>query len=245
VALSLLTTLGFSPRDHNYRSAGRADAASREDFHRELREMVDHLHNFACIGMWVPFNEAWGQFDAKAMAKWLHEYDPSRPVDHASGWFDQGGGDCKSLHIYFRKLKPVIQKGKDRLNTKDSKEHEGKQKDKESFFSLVKLRGLCVKNQRATVLSEFGGYSLKVDGHLWNASAEFGYKKFTTLEALTEAYVALIVDELKPWVDAGLSAAIYTQTTDVEIEVNGYVTYDRAVEKMDFGKVREAHKKLT
>jgi beta-galactosidase/beta-glucuronidase len=163
VALSLLTTLGFSLRDHNYRRVGRADAASREDFHRELREMVDHLHNFACIGMWVPFNEAWGQFDAKAVAKWLHEYDPSRPVDHASGWFDQGGGDCKSLHIYFRKLKPR----KNRFNTKGTtpKErgqtgHEGNQSAGGRFSSLVKLRDLRVKNQRATVLSEFGGYSL-------------------------------------------------------------------------------------
>lgn len=223
--LFILTSLGFTPRDHNYRRAGRADAASREDFRRELRELVDHLHNFACIGMWVPFNESWGQFDANAVSEWLGEADPSRPVDHASGWFDQGGGDCRSLHIYFKKLKPVVEKR--RLATKGTKAYKGK-----------------AKAQRATVLSEFGGYSLKVDGYLWNASAEFGYKKFTTREALTEAYVALIEDELKPWIDAGLSAAIYTQTTDVEIEVNGYVTYDRAVEKMDFARVHEAHKML-
>jgi hypothetical protein len=223
----LLTTLGYSPRDHNYRRVGRTDPASRDDFRRELRELVDHLHNFACIGMWVPFNEAWGQFDAKATAKWLHEYDPSRPVDHASGWFDQGGGDCKSLHIYFRKLKRVIEKGKKRFTTKGTKEHKGK-----------------IKTPRATVLSEFGAYSLKVDGHLWDPDAGFGVKKFSTPEALTDAYIALIEDELKPWADAGLSAAVYTQTTDVEVEVNGYVTYDRAVEKMDFEKVCEAHKRL-
>jgi beta-galactosidase/beta-glucuronidase len=223
VRMFLVNLLGLPHRDRNYRRAGRTEAASRDDFRRELREMVDHLHNFACIGMWVPFNEAWGQFDATAVAKWLHEYDPSRPVDHASGWFDQGGGDCESPHIYFRKLKPK----KNLFNTKGTKDHKGK-----------------IKEQRATVLSEFGGYSLKVDGHLWNSSAEFGYKKFTTPEALTEAYVALIEDELKPWADAGLSAAVYTQTTDVEVEVNGYVTYDRAVEKMDFEKVRLAHKRL-
>jgi hypothetical protein len=157
----------------------------------------------------VPFNEAWGQFDAKAVADWLKEYDPTRPVDHASGWFDQGGGDCKSLHIYFRKLK--MKKAEKR---------------------------------RATVLSEFGGYSLKVDGHLWDPEAKFGYVNFPTPEVLTDAYVALIKEELKLWVDVGLSAAVYTQTTDVEIEVNGFVTYDRAIEKMDFEKVRAAHKKM-
>jgi len=73
---------------------------------------------------------------------------------------------------------------------------------------------------------------------------EFGYKKFTSVAALTDAYLELLENELKPCIEAGLSAAIYTQTTDVEIEVNGYVTYDREVEKMDFVRVREAHQKL-
>jgi len=157
----------------------------------------------------VPFNESWGQFDAKAIAKWLHAYDPTRPVDHASGWFDQGGGDCRSLHVYFKKLP----------------------RDKP-------------KKRRALVLSEFGGYSLKLDGHLWNPSAEFGYRKFHSREELTAAYLELLERELKPWIARGLSAAVYTQTTDVEIEINGYLTYDREVEKMDFRQLQEAHESL-
>jgi hypothetical protein len=209
IRLFILNQTGIPVRDRNYRRAGRGDTVSRDDFRRELREMVDHLYNFTCIGMWIPFNEAWGQFDAKAVADWLQSYDPTRPVDHASGWFDQGGGDCKSLHVYFQKLK--MKKAEKR---------------------------------RATVLSEFGAYSLKVDGHLWDPDADFGYKKFANPESLTETYINLLEKELQPWADAGLSAAVYTQTTDVEIEVNGYVTYDRAVEKMDFKKVREVHKRL-
>jgi beta-galactosidase/beta-glucuronidase len=209
VNLFLANLAGLPRSDRNYPRAGREEAASRQDFRRELGEMVDHLQNFTCIGMWVPFNEAWGQFDAKIIAEWLKEYDPTRPVEHASGWFDQGGGDCKSWHIYFRKLKPRK-----------------------------------AEKKRATVLSEFGAYSLKVDGHLWNPSAEFGYKKYATPAALTEAYLNVLENELQPWVDGGLSAAVYTQTTDVEIEVNGYVSYDREVEKMDFVKLREAHRKL-
>jgi hypothetical protein len=106
------------------------------------------------------------------------------------------------------------------------------------------LKPIPPEKDRALALTEYGGYSLKVQGHLWNPDAEYGYKKFTTSEALTDAYLNLLNTELKPWIDAGLSAAIYTQTTDVEVEVNGYVTYDRAVEKMDFEKVREVHKKL-
>jgi beta-galactosidase/beta-glucuronidase len=207
---SFLTILfGSHKRDRNYRYAGREGEDSRWEYHRELQEMVDHLGNFACIGMWVLFNEGWGQFDAKATAEWLKEYDPTRLVDHASGWFDQNAGDCKSLHVYFKEL-PIIRPEK----------------------------------RRATVLSEFGGYSLKMDGHLWNPDAEFGYKKFGKPEALTDAYINLLENELQSWVDAGLSAAVYTQTADVEIEVNGYVTYDREVEKMDFNKLRTAHRRL-
>jgi hypothetical protein len=97
------------------------------------------------------------------------------------------------------------------------------------------------EEKRAAVLSEFGGYSLKVDGHLWNPGAEFGYKKFTSEEALTEAYLLLLEKELRPCIQSGLSAAIYTQTTDVEIEVNGYITYDREIEKMDFRRVQKVH----
>ena len=84
--------------------AGRGMAAAREDYERELREMVDHLHSFPCIGAWVPFNEGWGQFDSVQVARWLRSYDPTRPVDHASGWFDQGGGQMRSLHVYFKAL---------------------------------------------------------------------------------------------------------------------------------------------
>lgn len=209
-ASSLLTILfGSHRRDRNYRYAGREDIESRRDYQRELAEMVDHLYNFACIGMWVPFNEGWGQFDAHATAHWLKNYDPSRLVDHASGWYDQGGGDCKSLHVYFKKLP---------LNKPEK--------------------------QRSIVLSEFGGYALNIDGHVWNPGVEFGYSKYPTIAALTQAYLNLLKDQLQPWIARGLSAAIYTQTSDVEIEVNGYITYDREVEKMDFARLRLAHRDL-
>jgi hypothetical protein len=52
--------------------------------------------------MWVPFNEGWGQFDATAVCARVRELDPSRTVDHASGWHDQGAGDLTSLHVYLR-----------------------------------------------------------------------------------------------------------------------------------------------
>ena len=62
--------------------------------------MIDHLYNCTSICCWVPFNEGWGQFDAKEIGQSVKQADPSRFVDHASGWYDQGGGDFKSMHKY-------------------------------------------------------------------------------------------------------------------------------------------------
>jgi hypothetical protein len=86
---------------------------------------------------------------------------------------------------------------------------------------------------RAAVLGEFGGLGLPLPGHTWQAEKNWGYRSFQTSEELTDAYVNLLT-ALRPLIaDPGLSAAIYTQTTDVEIEVNGLMTYDRAVIKMN------------
>jgi hypothetical protein len=87
-------------RDHRYGLFGRSDAAGRAEFRDELRRTVEHLRNVTSLAVWVPFNEAWGQFDALAIAAELRGLDPTRVVDHASGWHDQGGGDLRSLHVY-------------------------------------------------------------------------------------------------------------------------------------------------
>ena len=96
---------------------------------------------------------------------------------------------------------------------------------------------------RAAVLGEFGGLGLPVRGHTWQEEKNWGYRSFTTPEELTDAYLALI-DKLKPLVAGGVSAAVYTQTTDVEVEVNGLMTYDRGVVKMDKERVSRANKGL-
>ncbi len=93
---------------------------------------------------------------------------------------------------------------------------------------------------RAAVLGEFGGLGLPVRGHTWQDEANWGYRSFSTAEELTDAYVGLI-DRLLPMIENGLSAAVYTQTTDVEIEVNGLMTYDRAVVKMERDRIRTAN----
>jgi hypothetical protein len=100
------------------------------------------------------------------------------------------------------------------------------------------------EEKRAAVLGEFGGLGLPLEAHTWQAKGNWGYRSFTTKEALTEAYLNLI-QRLRPLIgEPGLSAAVYTQTTDVEIEVNGLMTYDREVIKIDPGVLVAAHKKL-
>jgi beta-galactosidase/beta-glucuronidase len=210
---SLVATLsmlfGFH-RDDTRRLArfGRVEAENRQAFEAELQAMIDHLYNAACIAVWVPFNESWGQFQANMIGDWVKSYDLTRLVDYASGWFDQGGGDFSSKHIYFKKLKAPKNDG------------------------------------RSFALTEFGGYSLKIPGHVWDEDKKFGYRFYDSQDALTEAYCKLLSDELKPLISQGLAAAIYTQTTDVEIEINGYLTYDRVVEKMDRETLCASHREL-
>jgi hypothetical protein len=100
-----------------------------------------------------------------------------------------------------------------------------------------------LEEKRAAVLGEFGGLGLPVEGHTWQQEKSWGYRKFKTREDLTDAYVTLI-DNLRPLIGDGLSAAVYTQTTDVEVEVNGLMTYDREMIKMDVKKVTAANKRL-
>ena len=100
-----------------------------------------------------------------------------------------------------------------------------------------------LEDQRAAVLGEFGGLGLPVAGHTWQDEKNWGYRSYESSAALTEAYVVLL-DQLRMLIPRGLAAAVYTQTTDVEIEVNGLMTYDRAVLKMDSARVAEAARKL-
>jgi hypothetical protein len=100
------------------------------------------------------------------------------------------------------------------------------------------------EENRAAVLGEFGGLGLPVKGHSWQDDEKnWGYRKYKTREELTDAYLVLI-DNLRSLIGPGLSAAVYTQTTDVEIEVNGLMTYDRAMIKMDVEKIAAANKSL-
>ena len=194
VTLPLVT--GRHRRDSRYAAFGRESAQGRAAYESELKEMVAQLYNVPSIVLWVPFNEGWGQFDAARVYDLLRSLDPTRPVDHASGWHDQGVGELKSLHVYFKpyRFHP------DRLG-------------------------------RAVALTEFGGYNLCVPGHTWSQT-DFGYRRLKSQQALWQAYRALYEKQIRPAIPRGLCAAMYTQLSDVEDELNGLITYDRRVIKL-------------
>jgi hypothetical protein len=100
-----------------------------------------------------------------------------------------------------------------------------------------------VEEHRAVVLGEFGGLGWPVEGHLWWNKRNWGYRTYQTREELQSNYEQLI-HKLRPLIGAGLAAAVYTQTTDVEGEVNGLMTYDRAMVKYDSDRLATLHQKL-
>ncbi|MBR0112310.1 MAG: glycoside hydrolase family 2 [Clostridia bacterium] len=93
-------------KDNQYKVFHREKPEWREEFKKELFELIDSLYNSVSICCWVPFNEGWGQFDAKEIGEKVKAYDPSRFVDHASGWHDQKGPDFKSIHKYVLPVNP-------------------------------------------------------------------------------------------------------------------------------------------
>ena len=111
-------------------------------------------------------------------------------------------------------------------------ENESDVQSEHIYFKPVKLKA----TDRPLVLSEFGGYSYKVDGHSFNLDKNYGYKTFDSAEKLTEGLQKLYLNEIIPAVENGLCAAVLTQVSDVEDETNGLFTYDRRVTKVD-GKV--------
>lgn len=179
-------------------------------FKTEWKAIMDANYNFASIVVWVPFNEAWGQFKTKEIVEWTEEYDPSRLVNGASGGNFSPDGDIIDMHNYPDPVMPD-----------------------------PALYG----KERVIVLGEFGGLGLPVEGHTWQEKDNWGYQSFSTREELSKRYSQLIHD-LEKLIPEGLSAAVYTQTTDVEVEVNGLMTYDRKLIKIDPDQLKQLHQLL-
>ena len=141
--------------------------------------------------------------------------------------FNEGWGQFDSDNVYemFKKLDDT------RFIDSTSGWFRRKKTDVDSrhvYFKPIKLKA----GDKPLVLSEFGGYSFKPDGHVFNTEQTYGYGKFEDQTAFAEAVEKLYREQVIPSAKAGLCAAIYTQVSDVEDETNGLRSYDRKVEKL-------------
>ena len=179
-----------------------ASPEAKANYYKEWGEILNQFKKFQCIAVWVPFNEAWSQFDTKDVVAFTKRTDPTRLVNQSSGGsWEEGVGDILDNHHY---PYPAFR--------------------------------MWDKNM-INVLGEYGGIGFPVQGHLWQADKNWGYVQYKSGDEVLAEY-ADFAEQLKQLIKQGCSAAVYTQTTDVEIEVNGLMTYDRKVIKMDENKLR-------
>ena len=176
----------------------------------EWLEIMKDLHNFPSIVVWVPFNEAWGQFKTKEIVDWTMKQDPSRLVNSASGGNFENVGHIFDLHNYPDPAMP----------------HPG-------LFGA----------KQVLVLGEFGGLGLPIEGHTWQDKNNWGYQTFKNKDELLNRYSEMM-NAIPRLIEKGLSAAVYTQTTDVETETNGLMTYDRREVKFPEAGLKAMHSKL-
>lgn len=183
---------------------------SENIYKTEWKAIMDANDHFPSIVVWVPFNEAWGQFKTEEITNWTMQYDPSRLVNSASGGNFHPVGHIIDMHNYPAPVMP-----------------------RPDLFGAKQI----------IVLGEFGGLGLPVDGHVWQQKDNWGYQSFKSQEELYARYESFI-KRFEPLIKKGLSAAVYTQTTDVEIETNGLMTYDRKVIKFPETKLKQIHTPL-
>lgn len=180
---------------------------SEEIFRKEWQEILDYLMPYPSIVVWVPFNEAWGQFKTKEITEWTSNYDSTRLINSASGGNHFQTGDILDLHQY---------------------------PDPQLYLYDA---------NRVTVLGEYGGIGFPMEDHLWASDKNWGYVEFKSSKEVTDKYIEY-AETLKDLVRSGFSAAVYTQTTDVEGEVNGLMTYDRKKDKMNIKRIRKVNQEV-
>lgn len=180
----------------------------KDNYCQEWKEIIQTNEVFPSIVMWVPFNEAWGQFNTEEIVQYTKFLDDSRLVNYASGGnFVRCSGDVLDLHNYPNPAMYLFDK--DYVN----------------------------------VMGEYGGIGFPVEGHLWQTDKNWGYIQYKSADEVADTYEEY-ANELIGFVKKGFSGAIYTQTTDVEGEVNGLMTYDRKVIKLDVDRINAINSKV-
>lgn len=190
-------------------------AKHHEQFMLELDRMITTLESYPSIVSWVPFNERWGQHKTMEVGEWTVKRDPSRLINIASGGNFWPIGDVVDAHNYPH---PDFPFG-------DGKGHR--------FDDYIKVVG------------EFGGHGFPVQGHLWDANRRnWGYGGLPQNAAEYKQRYQTSIKMLNELRQKGIAAGVYTQTTDVEGEINGLMTYDRKVIKIPANELALLHKVL-
>ena len=211
-------------RDHNCNIPGPNAGTIEKNFKAEWKEILDQHYSNPCIVVWTPFNERWGQFKTAEIVAYTQDIDNTRLVNPSSGGnhykFAEGSNTFVDEHTYNQPLE---------------------------VFSRV------ADPNRPFVLGEYGGLGFNSPGHRWYEKNSQTYNTYTSKNDITDAYVRLAnqIEKQAMGIDNDgnktpfcWSAAVYTQTTDVETEVNGLMTYDREVNKFDEKRIRDAAMKL-
>lgn len=218
----LADTMGFLVwQDMPNVSAGEAGEWQKQ-FEKEMEQLVAQHLNSPSIIMWVPLNEGWGQ-------------DARKRDDGTVGAAPYDKAGTIALADKVKKWDPT------RLVNNASGWTDAGGGDVHDIHNYPGPAAPPIEKKRAIVLGEFGGLGLPVEGHLWQGEKNWGYQNMTSNQELTDRYVRLLGRLWQLHDDSGLCAGVYTQTTDVEGEVNGLMTYDREVIKMDESRVRDAN----
>lgn len=195
-------------RNYNEGTDFPATPQAKANYYKEWSEIIAQVKKFPCVVMWIPFNEAWSQFDTKAVVDFTRSLDPTRLINMSSGGnWEPDCGDVLDNHHY---PYPAM------------------------YLWEPKM---------ACVVGEYGGIGLPLEGHLWQPDRNWGYVQYKNGEEVLDVYNQY-AEHLILLVKQGVCGAVYTQTTDVEGEVNGLMTYDRKVVKMDEKKLREINTKV-
>ena len=215
-------------------------------YREELKGMIDLLRKVPSIVMWVPYNEGWSQHDwnlTHTTYDFVKKYDATRLVDGPSGWQDYEGGELALPR-------------KPRTVTKHLPADACEIADVVDYHYYRGPAMPPVNDRRVSFLGEFGGLGHPVAGHIWaefeqgkvlgKKTGNWGYggiEDTKTPEGLEKTYLGLM-EKLGEFAAKGLAGSIYTQTTDVEIEINGLLTYDRKKLKYNPDTLKKAHDRI-
>ncbi|HEX2130963.1 MAG TPA: LamG-like jellyroll fold domain-containing protein [Actinophytocola sp.] len=189
---------------------------AQKQWEAELHTMIEQHDSWTSVVVWVPFNEGWGEWDREATGRIADEIKAQDPSRLVNA---HSGVNCC-----------------------DSKGDSGKG-DIIDHHAYVGPAQPAPDENRASADGEHGGFGLEVEGHMWFGEGH-AYEMTDSKEALTRRYVENQREVLVAAQSCGISGAVYTQITDVEHEVNGFFTYDRQVEKMDFDQVRAINEEI-